>query len=327
MALLALSYDERLKPAIERAMHSLSSEEIIEGLRECGDAVSRTVELRSFILKDPAFWHLTTASFETVRQIAPTLNDALAILDAVSRADRSDLARAFFEKFGFDTVLSFIDHASLKPDLQVRQTWMLWLDLLLSDQSALSARMEQGGICSKELLQIIAKKTHTDDLPTRGSRDPWITAIEGATGQIYTNFIYLYSYLLGRAFGYATESQVELLEVSLQRVYDAAIDSTVPDEAWSLISYRLPRAPLFFEWDRCRRLREGTANLLLNRNISQLRFIELSISEELFSEICSLIASRGSFGKSYLQEALRELHNKPKSKFQYRTHVLKKFDG
>lgn len=135
-------------------------------------------------------------------------------------------------------------------------------------------------------------------MPNDFGDDPWLIALRRIPGSEATP--YLASFLLARAFGRRTRNCADLVQLGFDMVYADAERSALSDEAWRLLDDRLHRSYFWPNWDdRCKRIRQTTVDLFVNRELDPQSFTRITARDDVFAHLVDIAAYSYS-GQRYL---------------------------
>ena len=104
-------------------------------------------------------------------------------------------------------------------------------------------------------------------------------------------------------------------------VYRATAASRVAGDAWRLVDSRLPRPILWFEWDRCQRLRAALAGLFVRRDLSPLSFGQVTTDDDLFVALADAAAKTGR-GRRFLWHVRQALKDSDRQRHAWRIRAI-----
>ena len=293
----------------------LPSETLVKGLQRYPELTSNVGRRRPELLSEPEFWRVEGAAsravFDAIGSDAEWVGRALRGM-ILTGDDR--IARAASTYFDGENVLNAIlGHLDGQVETEPSSIERVWLVAGLKDVNAAARVLSRGEVQRWATLVAIARSTEPDTVPNEYGEDPWLIGVR-ATAQPGSDRkgVYLDAYLLSRALGHRSRSQAELLSFSFDRVYAAAADSRLSEDAWELLDGRLPWSLFWWEWDHCRRLRAGLAGAFVARDLSPSIFSCVTEDEPLFREV-ALEASVQNEGRSYLRRVLRALRERADS--------------
>ena len=282
----------------------LDTQTLIDTALEDHTLFPSLMALRPDLLSVPQIWTIREEAWlrDAVRNLAEENQE---FIQYMMQADRSDLAYEAVERFGKFRILEALAVAAKKNDGDISRL-NTWLELCIGDRNAVADLLAGAQSLSLMLLTAIAKRTSPDFVPNDVGIDPWVTAISHMSHSAdERSHQYLAGYLLARAFGYRSKSQIELIEFSFDEVYFAAFNSRLSEDVWQLLERALPRS-WWPDWDRCRRLRDAITDLFVNRNLAPSGFSKITLDNSLFADLASLAADN-SRGRKFLRKALQFL--------------------
>jgi GTPase-associated protein 1, N-terminal domain type 1 len=291
---------------------------LINALEDDETLMPELSTLRPDMLTDPRTWSIAGDwAYEVLRN---SKNDDQGILNAILASGRSDLAAKALDKFGTINVLRAILNVADKDNFEkAQEKWAPWLDLSLQNPLVVADFLTTQSRITAWMLAAIAVRSHPDFVPNDVGSDPWATALSNIQGSLdEERQHHLSSYLLARAFGYRSKSQIELIQYSFDEVYFSAQHQRLSETAWQILNRSLPRS-WFFDWDYCQRLRDAVTDMFLNRDLAAEGFSKITQDNVLFAELCR-IASQNSRGRKYLKKVLRILRETGAS--ESRIHIV-----
>lgn len=290
------------------AMHALEAldvSDLAEKVEEFSDLLPRLLAWRPDLLKEPAVWQIRADWNFSVLQ--DSLTDEESTINAIITAHRSDLARRVIEVFSVAKVLGILSRRlSTQANWQLRKDYSSWFDEAVRSMPPIADYLGSSERKSFIVLAEIALRTSPDWIPNDYGDDPWWVAIqntevhpEARDKQI------LCGYLLARAFGYRSHSQVNLIEYGFDEIYFGAYNNQLCEESWRFLQASLPRSWVQ-DWDHCRRLRDAITDLFVNRHLPPQGFPRVTRDDSLFAELAKLTADT-SRGRKYLKKVLQHL--------------------
>ena len=275
------------------------------------------MKTRRDLFDKPTVWSISGPWVHDALRSASTEGNTNALPSLLSAA-RSDLAEEAASVFGvsktLDILIPRIGEIS-NSDLD------RWLSVIMKSPEAVAQLLSNARGLKSNTLVAIAHKSYPDFVPNDVGEDPWVTALATCEGTTPTSDSQiLASYLLARAFGYRSHSQPQLIAFGYDTVYFAALREELSDHAWGFLDSALPQ-PWWFEWDRCRRLRDGVVDLFVDRDLPPGGFLNITRDNSLFEELCWL-AKENSRGRKYLKKVLRYLNENAGS--DSKRHTLQK---
>ena len=314
---------ETLRMVPQSTFEALTLSELAEGLRREPDLAQDALAYRPELVTEPTFWSQDLIIEDDAFAVIDRLGEGqAAALDALVAARRSDLAMRAVSQFGSATVLEVVGSA-LENDSESRGLEG-WLAAAASDPLAVSQYLVTGSGKHRALLVALARVLQPDVVPNKVGVDPWLIAVQDATGQVSEGHAaYFKAYLLTRAFGTRSRNAAELAQLGFEATHMAAASDRLPNEAWQLLERRLPSSIFSFEWDRCRRIRAGVANLFVDRDLKPQIFARIAEDNKLFMGLAAA-AARKRRGRRYLKRVRRAMKKEPQSEFAVRIHWIEK---
>ncbi len=297
------STDPALLEIASAMLASLPSADIIKGLEVADGLIPIALQYKPELVCEAHFWRLKEAPSEAAFKVSASDDDRLQrALDAMIRASRPGLSFEAQRRYGTTAVLAAaIDMLDETQGDAIDSSTLDWIVTTARDVEALARYLSDGRVQTRTSLLAIARATSPDSVPNAYGEDPWVTATRSATGRLSQGGQqYLAAYLLGRALGYRSKSQAELIATSFDVTYEATADSRISDDAWQLVDNRLPRAYFWVDWDRCQRLREGIAETFVDRDLDPAAFGRITQDDQLFHLLVEVVAHRFR-GRAFLR--------------------------
>lgn len=283
-------------PLANIATHALSeikSDLLVSGLKANTDILTDIVRRRPDIMKLPAFWSIPKVDEQLVEHISQ--QDVGVAVYALLTAGRVGPAA---------TIINKVEPSELARALESEKSnsnaVLEWLVVLCRDLNKLASVLASGQLTKMSTLVIIAKQTSPDDVPNSYGDDPWLIALQSASGSLgRSDEDFLAAFFLNRALGWKSRSPAELLRYSYTRVYRAFESRRFAHDTEKLASSRLVRGS-WIDWDNCSRLKETVVK----------KFIDYNLDPEIFGRITddvplalSLIdeAANNKKGRAYLK--------------------------
>jgi len=288
-----------------RAIALAAPAELITAMAAVPALAFPVLRKRPELAAEAAFWSRELGVDEAALVIlrnAPI--DRVEIIAAMMTAGRTDLARHAVAETGPLEVLRVL--ASSAWSERLSNGFKEWLQAA-AQPSAVAELFARPEPLPRQLLVLIAQLVGPDDTPNDYGDDPWLTAVHRADGAISgPDETQLQAFLLARSLGWRSRNPAELAQLGFEPTYRAAAHGYLPEDSWRWLDSRLPWPMLWFEWDRCQRLRMGVLNLFIERELSPQIFGSLVQDETLFTALTEQVA-RSSKGRSYLKHVRRAL--------------------
>jgi hypothetical protein len=284
-------------------IETLPKGRLIDSVMKKPGLLTEVIHHRPDLLSEPQLW--TVKGDWPQKVLSSGSFDSADIVKAILRAQRYDLLPEAIRAFG---TLAMLKGASqITTELgQEHVDYSFWLDAAINDPSCIADFFDLESNIPISILLAIAKGTHPDALPNDVGSDPWATALSKISGRLdEKNQQFLAGYLLARAFGYRSHSQVDLIAYSFDEVYFGALNERLGEEAWGFLERALPRS-WFSDWDHCQKLRDGVTDLFVNRDLPSDGFPRITRDDALFNQLVQL-TSHNSRGRKYLKKVRRSL--------------------
>jgi hypothetical protein len=293
-----LSDDSGRRQIAEHALSSLPLSALVKGAATVPHHRQALFDARPDLGTEIDYWSLPGAwTVASLRRAAEHTELAPAIIAAMARSERAPV-RDVCEAFGRDTVLqrllSLIDEGEALP-LGAQRAWLAEACLEAGIVARLLCRESFAHASTLEILaHFVAPDFATNDV----GDDPWLIAVRRTVKSSLT--LYMAGFLLARALGRRTRNSADLVHLTFDRVYAATASSALPNDVWRLLDDRLYSSYFWPSWDRCRRIRQSTVDLFVNRNLDPQFFSTITQWDDVFARLVDVAA--GSFrGQEYLK--------------------------
>jgi hypothetical protein len=294
-------HEPEMSRAVLSAGAKLSADEVLHALIKNPDLAEIALSANASILADSRFWTSSAAFSQIATQHLANSPDLWQ--SAVSAAMESrtvEVADNIARVVGTATIWQ-----ALVPRLNTNgtaQELRPWLQLAVSDVTAVAGILASGEIHSVSALASIARMIGPQAIRNDKGEDPWLSAVQHVERPIQLrDVVFLFPFLTARALGAQTKNRVELLTLSFDSVYQAAAANIIDEQGWGLLERYLPDVPFWASWDRCYRLRQIGA-VFVERNIEPAALIYMTQDDRLFAETVRLLA-KSRDGRRYLRSA------------------------
>jgi len=310
----ALISNGELERLASHALAEMAAEHVVSGLQFNPHLATDIAKRRPDILTSAAFWSIPEVDDGIVSYISDEYAGLAA--HALLKAGRTNYSAIVIDKAAPTELASALESDDADP-YAVRR----WLSVLCRDRNKLAALLATGRVRKMVTIVAIATETDPDDVPNSYGEDPWLIALQTASGSSGSGEKdFLAAYFLTRALGWESRSQAELLQYSYTRVYTAFLERRLSYETDRLARSRLEKSS-WLDWDNCSRLRATVTN----------RFIEAALDPECFGRLTpdaalalSLIdeAARSKKGRNYLKSVLNALQHSHEIEMQIRADYI-----
>jgi hypothetical protein len=315
----ALASNGVLKGLTSHALAEMTPEQLVSGLQSNTHLAADIAKRRPDILTSANFWNIPEVDDGLVTYI--TDEHVGLATHALLKAGRANCSAIIISKAPPSELASALESDNADPN-----TVRSWLSVLCRDQNRLAAFLASGRVRKLVTIVSIATETLPDDVPNNYGEDPWLTALQSASGSSSSwEKDYLAAYFLTRALGWKSRSQAELLRYSYTRVYTAFLERRFSHDTDRLARSRLEKSS-WLDWDSCSRLRGTVANRFIGANLDPACFGRLTHDATL---ALSLIdeAARSKKGRAYLKHVLNALRDSNEAELQDREeYILKKLN-
>lgn len=301
---------------------SASSTDLITALATAPALAGTILRMRPELAVEPRLWArdlgIDEDAFAALRD-API--DWPRIIAAMMVAERTDLAHRVAGEAGPLAVLRAI--ASAVGSRLLPRGWDQWLQAA-AQPGAVAELLSLPYPLPRQLLVLLTRTIGPDEIPNDYGEDPWLSAVRRADGAISAvDEAHLRAFLLARSLSWRSRNQAELAQFGFEPTHRAAADGDLLEESWRWLDGRLPWSMLWFDWDRCQRLRAGVANLFVERELSPEVFGHLVQDGSLFGAMAEQVA-RSSKGRNYLRHVRRALKDSTDDLSSARRHQIER---
>lgn len=308
---------ERQRFIAADTVRTLPIEELLGGVQEFPDLTEHVACERPELLQERSLWSSSEAVADAALRALSASNAGVrsSTASAIVSADTAALCERARKVLGAETLWNAVVLAANAQPSGPSESLRRWIQALSGDTSELAGVLAGGSIRWRTTLHEIAQVVGPDSVPNSVGDDPWLLALQAATGDVELDrLVYLFSYLLCRALGPSSRNCAGLVEASFSTVYESAARDSMPISAWRLLAPRLPQPGYWQSWDRCKQLRYGIAQLYVSRLLSAESFARLGTSDHVF-ELLARAAAKQWHGKDYLRDVRRALEYSSRSSF------------
>ena len=303
-----------LEGLASHALAEMTAEQVVSGLQFNTHLAAAIAKRRPDILTSAAFWSIPEVDDGLVNYITDEYAGLAA--RALLKAGRANHSAIIISKAAPTELALALESDSADP-----YTVRRWLSVLCRDRNRLAAFLATGRVRKMVTIVAIASETHPDDVPNTYGEDPWLIALQSASGSsspVEKDF--LAAYFLNRALGWESRSQAELLQYSYTPVYKAFLERRFSHDADRLARSRLEKSS-WLDWDNCSRLRGTVTNRFIEANLDPGCFGRLTPDATL---ALSLIdeAARSKKGRGYLKRVLNALQHSNETELQERADYI-----
>jgi hypothetical protein len=308
-----LAKEPQQKAIAEHVLARLSAVDLVKSLRRTSGVEQQILSYRPDLVGQPEFWTLNKEwQAQGLAVAAKERNRSQSALAAMLAGNRTDLVAAAVGAFDGAQLLQAVDlWLSEKGAENPSSTISAWLDAALVDAAVVAKALSNKVVRFRALLIAIARRTDPDFVPNDFGEDPWWTAVHGSKDESSEQgWQYLSAYLMARALGNRSRSPAELLAFVFDEVYFAALRSHLTNDAWRLLSPRLPWSNWWFDWDHCRRMRAAIVEAFVDRDLSPATFGQITTDDNLFAQLAESVAAnkRGRRFLRNVRDALKEMN-------------------
>lgn len=305
-----------------RTVASAAPTDLITALTMGSALAAPILSERPELAVEPALWARKLGiDEEALAALRSSHVNRSEIITAIFAAGRTDLAQRAVAAVGSLEVLRALA-VSVRSG-RLPSDFDRWLDAA-AQPGAVAELFARPEPLPRQMLAMLARSVGPDDIPNDYGEDPWLTAVRRAEGETSgLEEIHLRALLLARSLGWRSRNQAELAQLGFEPIHRAAAQGTLPEESWRWLDQGLPWSILWFEWDRCQRIRAGVATLFVERDLSPEIFGSLVDDGGLFVAVAEQVA-RSSRGRIYLKRVRRALNESSRPSAAARRTLLGK---
>ncbi len=310
-----------VRHVVEQTIDTLPGNTLADGLKRSPILMTIVLSRRPSVVTEPTFWLLdNVGSDEVFRVIEQEDGLALPAVGAMIAAGRNDLVHQAVQRLGAFRILQAI---ALQYESGTASAALAsWMLEATRDRHALAQLLSGDTLLPRAFLAALVQVTDADDVPNDFGTDPWLAAMENATGPLTSDAkVTLNAYLLCRAFGTRSRNAAELAQIGFESTYRAAESNCLSSNSWKALERRLPWSLFWFDWDRCPRLRAGIVALFVGQDLSPQVFAHIVHDDGLFAEIAKA-TEREVHGRDFLERTYWELKNETGNRSDYRIRVI-----
>ena len=305
------------KLILEQTLDTLELRDLVKGLDAAPQLLKLALARRPKLAAEHLFWfHFdhSRLAFEAVAEAGLQVV-AIPILLESSRSDSIDNAS---QCFGGRAILEALSSAP-KTDRAMQQAWV---KTAVTDVYDVAQFLASATEIPQKVLLSIALELDPDALPNQHGKDPWLVAWHQSSGTISeSEKLYMYAYFMYRSLGHSSRSVPELIQLSFEAVHDAAARSNLPERSWHMLESRLPSTIFWFGWDRCKRIREGIADIFVERELSPALFPRLTSDGVLFRQLVVSLA-QSKRGRTYLNRVRQSITNENDGSISMQSQII-----
>lgn len=318
LSLLEGNDSHRIIP--ERTFAGLQLDELLNGLQRSVSLIKPVLERRPEVMAQPAFWAIDGLDSEVALSSVSSLKELqLPVLEAIVTAGRHDLAPHCVRLFGSFAVMRVI---APQIDLDSGKKFAHWIRESTYDRYTVAEFLVSNIPFSRMFLIELARILDPDAVPNEYGADPWWLAMDHATGSVAADdLIFLSGYLFCRALGRVSRNVADLARLSFETTHRAVACNRFPYDLWQSLEKRLPMTFLWFDWDRCPRLRSAVVDLFVDRGLAPEVFAHLVDDDHLFFELAKQ-SCRTSRSRRFLEKVCRVLENEPDDRSFHRISYI-----
>ncbi|QTC89192.1 GAP1-N1 domain-containing protein [Brevundimonas pondensis] len=296
----ALSEVGALSAAADAGLRLLTSEDVIEGLREHVELAPMIVERRPDLLETSAFWRIDGGD-DLVSLVTPeTASKVATALIASGRLQPAQAIIALADANGLADVLN----ASNEADDVSRH----WVTALGRNPAKAEALLRTGRLQHLWIVVSLARSMDPDQISDFQGQDAWLAAINSTSGSVPDqDKDYLAAFAMSRALGRRSGAPAQLMQYAYARLYRALEKRRLSYEAERLVLWRLDWGN-WFGWEPHERLRQTVVDRFISGPLNPATFARLAdegaIVLNLFDE-----AARTNRGRRYLADVRKSLKN------------------
>jgi len=314
---------ERQRLVAKSSIVEMDLDTLANGIKHTPQLSAATLPLRPEVMTTESFWRHDVVPADTAFAVladAPGLR--AAAVRAMIQADRHDLAPDAAKEVGALPFLQMV--ASNEAIVGNSRSIATWLRAAAVDTTVAAEFLSSEGATSWAILSAIAALMPPDAVPNEYGSDPWLLAVEAVARSDRARMpVFLSTYLLSRALGWRSRCPGELARLSFEQVHEAARLDQIPDDAWSLLQPRLPWSFVWFEWDRCPRIRTAVGDLFVDRDLQPRVFADIASDDLLFNALAETVARNGR-GRHFLNRVRRWMKDEDRMRFATRIRIIER---
>ena len=283
---------------LTNVLRSLPAADLIRGLEDSPELISRTVSARPDLMEHSEFWRRPGTDLEMLGDVDE--ERIVPVAAALIEAGIPTAASIMIPRVDAVALAPILERATDGPVLDA------WVRELACYPNRAAAVLASGGMSRRGSLAALARRMDPDTVPNDYGDDPWLVAAHAASGRLeQPDEDFLAAFLMSRALGFRSHSRAELVHQSYTTVYRALEQSRLPREVESLVTWRLNWGG-WFGWDNCSRLRETIVDLFVDRHLDPETFGRLTDDGGLATSLIDE-AARSGRGRRYLGEVRKAL--------------------
>lgn len=298
-----------------KILRRISIDHLVSELPRISEGAPALIELRPEILEQVEIWRKagSTTRRKLLGFVPKSWSHWRQAMAAMMVGGAAELATDVRKAMGaVPFIAGVLYHLEGSDADRITRAEVEWLRVACAKPAVVAEFLASVDEISERGLLILTQFLTPEALPNEYGHDPWYRAMQIATGkgQYPEGHKFMCCYLMARAMGKSSRSQAELIALTFDVVYSAASSDSIPQDGWNLLDYVLPNSSWWFDWDKCKRLREGVIDAFVGRGLSAESFLSVTADPYLFNELACLISLRHQ-GRRYLQSILIELRRAP----------------
>lgn len=277
---------------------SATVKDILAVVKKTPPILPHVLTFRPTLLCEPDIWSGLHAEDTDVLDCLGQLENPRDALCAAIVSERLDLSEALLQHAEPIEIISVLHHVYVNGAAGT-QSLSDWIGVVGSPE-VIGKFLSSQKVIDYHFLLVVSQSYAADDIPSRAKRDPWLSAIEAREGELdRDDEIHFHAYILTRALGDVSKNAAELALFGFDLTDHATATGRLSYHSWHQLERRLPRPPLWQDWDRCYRLRKGLAEKSLNEDWPLDIFINLAKDDKVFATL--VVFANGNYrGRKYL---------------------------
>jgi hypothetical protein len=317
-----LEADGAIGRLAENVLTKAPESELLAAMRAEPRLALPLLKRRPQLAAAPSVWSRDLRAEESAFEALRAQERSEPVVIAMMKAGRADLANRATGEAGALEVLRALSSVMRSEPLS-RGDCETWLRAA-AQPSAVAQLLTIAEEQPRQLLALLARMMRPDELPNDYGEDPWLSALRHAWGSASdADETHLRAFLLARSLGWRSRNQAELAQVAFEHTHATAAANRLSDDSWRLLDPLLPRSILWFDWDRCRRLRAGVVDLFVERRLAPGVFGRLVQNGPLFGPLADQ-AARTSAGRGYLKDVRRALTDDTEESYWERRRYIER---